>query len=253
MSDTSAENGEQVVRAGFGSVEIGIEGRYDLSISAILDEAWKKIDGNKGTVWLAWICMVVILVAFSAIVQVLLMRFGVGHVEGNPVMTNLLVSSIGKFLGLFVSVPLGAGFTMLGIKMAVNAPVKWDELFNYFEKVLVLIGTTLLMYLLIAIGFCLLVLPGIYLAFAYSLAIPLVVEKNLSPWEALETSRKAITHNWFKLFGLYFLFGLIVLISAIPIGIGLIWTVPMSALLIGVVYRTIFGYEREADLPKFAE
>jgi hypothetical protein len=29
----------------------------------------------------------------------------------------------------------------------------------------------------------------------------------------------------------------------IPLGLGLIWTVPMGILVNGIVYRTIFGYE----------
>ena len=38
---------------------------------------------------------------------------------------------------------------------------------------------------------------------AYLLAIPLVVERGLSPWQALEASRKAITQHWFKVCLLY--------------------------------------------------
>jgi uncharacterized membrane protein len=76
---------------------------------------------------------------------------------------------------------------------------------------------------------------------AYILAIPLVVERKLSPWQALETSRKAITQHWFKVFGLFLVLGVIVLVSAIPLGIGLVWTLPMAIIAIGVLYRTIFG------------
>jgi uncharacterized membrane protein len=136
---------------------------------------------------------------------------------------------------------------MMGVKIAVDAPVEVTEIFAYFKKVLVLVGTSILYYLMIIIGLCLLVLPGIYLMVAYLLAFPLVAEKNMGPWEALETSRKAITHHWFKFVGLYLLLALIMLVSAIPLGIGLIWTLPMSTILVGVVYRTVFGYSGEVN------
>lgn len=31
------------------------------------------------------------------------------------------------------------------------------------------------------------------------------------------------------------------LLSAIPLGIGLVWTLPLAFIAIGVLYRTIFG------------
>jgi uncharacterized membrane protein len=68
-----------------------------------------------------------------------------------------------------------------------------------------------------------------------------VVERGLSPWQALETSRKAISQHWFKVFGLFLLLGIIMGLSMIPVGIGLIWTIPLFIISMGVLYRTIFG------------
>jgi uncharacterized membrane protein len=73
------------------------------------------------------------------------------------------------------------------------------------------------------------------------LAIPLVIDRGLSPWQAMEASRKAITQHWFKVFGLIFTLGLMILVSAIPLGIGLIWTLPLTVICMGILYRTIFG------------
>jgi len=97
------------------------------------------------------------------------------------------------------------------------------------------------MMLLVYLGMFLLLIPGLYLAVAYLLAIPLVVERGLAPWQALETSRKAISQHWFKVFGLFLLLGLITLVSAIPLGIGLVWSIPLFVIAMGVLYRTIFG------------
>ena len=101
--------------------------------------------------------------------------------------------------------------------------------------------TAIISMLLIYLGMFLLIIPGLYLAIAYMLAIPLVVERGLTPWQALEASRKAITQHWFKVFGLFLLLGLITLISAIPLGIGLVWSIPLFVIAMGVLYRTIFG------------
>ncbi len=214
---------------------------YEVSISEILKQAWERINGAKGTIWIAFAILMVLSFVISLVFRLSSGSAGMGYLTHGTGMTGLIEGLV----KLFITLPLGAGLAMIGIKLAANVPVEWSEVLNYFGRVVPLVGATLLMYLLIFIGICLLVLPGIYLAFAYSLTIPLMVERGLSPWEAMETSRKAVTKHWFALFGLYLVTGLIILVSMIPLGLGLIWTLPMGVLVNGIVYRTIFGYESE--------
>jgi hypothetical protein len=56
--------------------------------------------------------------------------------------------------------------------------------------------------LLSVLGMCCCVLPGIYLAFAWMFGVPLVIDKKLEFWSALELSRKVATRVWFQVFGL---------------------------------------------------
>jgi len=210
----------------------GDEWDYEVSISDILKQAWETANGAKGTIWIAFAIMMII----SGVITVVF-KFSAGSTG--------IVAVLEGLIKLFITLPLSAGLAMIGIKLASNVPVEWSEVLNYFGRVVPLVGATLLMYLLVFVGICLLVLPGIYLAFAYSMTVPLMVERGLSPWEAMETSRKAVTKHWFALFGLYLVTGLIILVSMVPLGLGLIWTLPMGILVNGIVYRTIFGYESE--------
>ena len=148
---------------------------------------------------------------------------------------------LAQVVQLVVTAPLMAGLFMLGIKRAAGQPVTASMLLNYFPKTLPLFLTYLLMIVLVVIGFVLLVIPGIYLVIAYALALPLLVDKNLGIWESLETSRKGITRCWFRFFGFGIISFVIVLISAIPLGIGLIWTLPWLYAAMGIVYRDVFG------------
>ena len=134
---------------------------------------------------------------------------------------------------------------VLGLRRAVDAPLSGTSVLNYYDKIGPLAITLILMYIMVFIGFVLLILPGIYLAIAYCMAYLLVVEKGLAPWEALEASRKAITHRWFAVFGLMILIGLINLVAMIPLGIGLIWSVPFSVIAFGILYRNVFGCEAQ--------
>jgi uncharacterized membrane protein len=110
-----------------------------------------------------------------------------------------------------------------------------------------------LMGLLIVGGFFLLVLPGIYLAVAYSFAPYLMIEKNMGVWEALETSRKAITTCWWRYFGLLLIAVLLFIVGTIPLLIGLVWVLPIMAIAIGEVFVATFetasaeGFSTDAD------
>jgi len=179
---------------GGGSIADGLAGNYKIDIGAILSEAWSKINGAKGTVWLAILFYMIVTIPLSMAINFVLAKIGiVGH-SGGPFSTAFNGGGfLAQLIQTFVTMPMAAGMMMLGIKLAVRAPVESTEIFDYFPKVLNLVGTMVLWYVLVAIGFCLLVLPGIYLMIAYGLAFPLVVEKNMSPWEALETSRRAIS------------------------------------------------------------
>jgi len=78
------------------------------------------------------------------------------------------------------------------------------------------------------------------------MTIPLIADRRLQPWQAMETSRKAVGKRWFPVFGLLLVVGLLVGLSAIPLGIGLIWTAPWAINVIGVLYRRAFGVAQTA-------
>ena len=81
--------------------------------------------------------------------------------------------------------------------------------------------TVLLSYLGLC---CCLILPGIYLFIAWTFSVPLVADKGLEFWSAMELSRKVVTRVWFEIFGLVVLaflpFILTYLVAEIKISLG---------------------------------
>jgi hypothetical protein len=86
----------------------------------------------------------------------------------------------------------------------------------------------------------LLVPPAVYLAVGYAFVVPLIVDKRLSVWEALEQSRRAVNPNWFRLFGLQMARGILLLLSAPTLGLGLVLTLPLGFAALMVAYRDLF-------------
>lgn len=223
----------------YGSLEKGIAGDYTLSIGDICSEAWRRTKGNKGTIWLAVLFYAIAAAAISFIASLVS-----GYTAFDPqaaANASLVSQVIYQVLVAIAGAPLGAGIIMVGIKIARDESASATEVFAHFDKIVPLAAGMIMVYFLITIGFLLLVLPGIYLAVAYTLALPLIVDKNLGPWQALETSRQAITKHWFGFFGFLIVCLLLYIAGAIPLMIGLIWVIPLVSIAIGIAYRNIFG------------
>ncbi len=225
----------------FGSIEKGLSGDYEFSISAVLNEAWEKVSGTKLTFFLAALIYIGVFIGLSIVFQIII---GVIISTLSPGVA-VVIGLIQQIIFSLIILPIAAGLFMLGIRRAADASIQPGSILGYFSKMLPLFFTTLLMSIMIFIGFLLLILPGIYLTIAYYMAVPLVVEKGLGPWEALETSRKVITKRWFTMLFFGIVMSIIVFISAIPLFIGLIWTIPLMAIGYGIIYRNMFGIRKE--------
>jgi len=60
-------------------------------------------------------------------------------------------------------------------------------------------------YLLSWLACCCLILPGIYLFVAWLFSVPLVADRGLEFWSAMELSRRTVTRVWFQVFALFVL------------------------------------------------
>lgn len=216
-----------------GTLEQGIAGNYDFGILEIIKESWQRTYGMKTAYWLG------LMIFMMIVLGVALVMGGVGVFGEQLGVFGQLLPNI---LFTAITYPFLAGIIMMGVHRAVDLPVSAGQVFNSLGLVVPVVIASVLMSLLTSLGFLLLVVPGIYLSVAYFLVMPLIVEKQLGAWEALEASRRAITKRWFKVFGLIVVMGVIVAISAFSI-IGLLWTLPMSTVMLGVLYRVIFGVE----------
>ena len=207
----------------------------DWSIGEVLKTAREKQVGFKGSYFAA-----VFVYAVISIVITLIQEAAAGSVGD-------VAASVVEILITFVLFPLGVGLGLLGIRRAAGKETPVSTLWEPYSHAIPLIVMFVLMAVLVIAGFFLLVLPGIYLSIAYSFAPYLIVEKNMGVWEALETSRKAITEYWWRYFGLMLVALLLVIVGSIPLLLGLIWVIPIVAIATGEVFQKTFGnHESEA-------
>lgn len=223
-----------------GNIEDAIAGNIEISMTGTMGEAWRRLKGFKTVCLLAFLLYVALALVTNFInFPVIFGLIAIGADENSATL-------IGSLIQILISIailPVFIGIHILGMRHAESKSTTSTAIFGYFSKIPALFLCYFIMVLMIMLGTLLLVIPGIYLMFAYMFSMHLVIEKNMPAWRALETSRKVITKVWFRFFGLYFLIILINLLAAIPLFIGLIWTVPWSVLTLSMVYNKLFGAE----------
>jgi hypothetical protein len=158
------------------------------------------------------------------------------------------------------TMPAWTAWTLMGVQRAAGVE-KLDPMITvrYFGKMLPLFGFFVIQQLVYLpynfvglipeIGAFLaivLIIPVIYLSASWMFAPLLIIEKDMSVWQAMETSRKAVSKRWFTVFRITFIVLFVNLLAIIPLGIGLIWSVPWGLVAMGAVYRNIFGVSAEA-------
>jgi len=243
------------------SISEALSRGYDFSIGEVLSEAWSKVKGSKGTIIGAtFVAFALMFFMFSITANISVAVTKIAPVLGYAIQFAL------QIIVTALTYPLIAGLFLMGIRLAANYPIRFTMIFDFFNKALPLLLSYLLINIVIFVPVALLVglafaltfavgLPNavfvlaiaisviysIYLGIAYIFVLPLITERNLSPWQALETSRKAVQQRWFKVFALMMLCYIFLLLSGFTLFIGLVWLLPLSGIAFGIVYRTIFG------------
>lgn len=206
------------------------------SITGVIKEAWQETKGAKASVWAGSGVMYLVMLVAGLALTFLVPFLGLDMTT----MTGMIINTAFQGLLTIVSLVFTAGLLYMGVRKVAGEAISWKMIFTGFSFTGQIILATILQAIFVGLGLLLLVLPGIYLAIGYGLTLPLILDQEMSAWQAMEASRKAIHKVWWKVTGALFLMALIYTVSALPLGIGLIWTVPMFIVLGGVIYRCLF-------------
>jgi hypothetical protein len=227
--------------------------------------AWEKTYGIKKTFW-------------AAIGLIILIGAGLGILQGIAKTISPGLETFTRLISNIITYFLQVGLLYMGIQRALDAPVTYKQLFFAFDTdhILKLFGVYLLQIVifipviilviiasvfagdssplpgtgglfLAALLFLVALILGVYLIIRVMLGIAFVVAKDAGPWNAIKMSFQATQDNVLNLFGISLLQMLIVLISILPLLIGLIWTLPFSAICYGVIYKSLLGNVRDGQ------
>ena len=193
-------------------------------------------------------------------------------IVGITALIMLLTMAINQVLGLFTRPAIDAmisehrvspgGIAIIVLTTFVSCPIYtvfMAGLFKYYLKLIrgeeagigdafsgfgrsigQLVLLSLVMNILTIIGYVLCLVPGIYLVVAWFFSIPLVIDKQMGFWQAMEASRKMVNKHWFLVFVFLLVYGLLSMAGIIACCIGIFVTLPIGLGALMYAYETIF-------------
>jgi uncharacterized membrane protein len=133
-------------------------------------------------------------------------------------------------IGWIVGFILLGGLDYMFLRRIRGEEVQIGDVFAGFNlAALDLTMTGLVKWLLTSIGLILCILPGIYLAVGYVFALPLVIDKKMEFWTAMEVSRRVVHAHWWSMFALVIVLGLVALAGFLLCVIGAAITIPIAS------------------------
>lgn len=191
-----------------------------LDILGCIERAWELLKANFASL--------VGVTLFVMILEVLLSKL-FGYLPGPKwQITPQIVLGMDTWASMLLSAPLYGALNIYYLKKMRGDAVELGDVFRGMGQFFVplflvgLVGT-----LLTAAGFMFLLLPGLYLAVAYTFAKLLVVDHHMPFWTALEVSRRVISSQWFHVLGLILLATLVALLGLIGLLVGVVFTMPL--------------------------
>lgn len=159
---------------------------------------------------------------------------------------SFIVGIVSSILNVFV----GIGFMYATLSLVDGDSITFKEMFTRpsGRDIVFVLLASLLSGILTMIGFILLIVPGIILAFGLSQVTYLVIDKKAGIIESLKKSWKITNGYKWRIFVIGFRAGLIALAGVLVVGIGLLVAMPIVYLMYAKMYRDLVSiYENNGE------
>lgn len=152
-------------------------------------------------------------------------------------LAYIIIASVGIIAG-----PVLGGMYFYFLKrLRGQTPTLNDVFAGFTTGFLPLFLCYLVENILIMVGVFLCLIPGIYLAVAWAFAIPLVMDKKLDFWPAMEVSRRVVNKIWWSVFGLVLVEMLLMFLGVLCCLVGVFVAFPVIVAATACAYESIFN------------
>lgn len=234
------------------NLEAAINGQVPLRVGDVIQRSW---DITLRALPMMLLGLVVLMVVNFIVTLLGELMFPVDQMDLENHLGNFAAQNI---FGILVLAPFTAVLTVMALQNARDGKAKMNAFGRAFQCAPQLIAISLITSLIVVIiavilgllfdiggtFIALLVLTAIYVQFSFMLAAPLVLERSMKVSRAMTASFLMMNNRMLPILGIYLILTIIIFISALPLLLGLIFTIPMSFNVIGVIYNRLVGVEQ---------
>lgn len=222
-----------------------------------IGEAWALVREKMGVWILATLIVGGVGLLLSGVISgvmgfVFAMSGGAGPGAPSPAANPLYwaMNIVSGLIGLVVNAFIVSGLFRLAIKQVRGENIELSDAFQFGDNMGAVILTNFLYSITAYIGTLLCVIPGLIASGGLMLAVPLAVDRGVGGTQALSMSWDKLKGQVLNAVLLILAVGVIVFLSAIPCGLGLLVTVPLSIVTSAIVYRDFFDIEGNVRGPQ---
>jgi len=144
-------------------------------------------------------------------------------------------------VSLAISIVVQVGFTKIILDLHDGKPLNFSHLYTLYPLALRFLGASILYGFIVAVGFILLIIPGVIWALKFQFYSFLIVDKNVGIMDSLKKSSVLTSGIKMNLFLFALLLVVINIAGALALIIGLFATIPTTIMATVFVYRKLLS------------
>ena len=161
---------------------------------------------------------------------------------GNFILVALIGLALMNFSAFVVTGPVFAGFFLVVRRRMLEGRTDLNDLFAGFSPFIDALLISLLTAIFMLGGFALCIVPIFIVAGFYLFSYLFLVDRKLSFWDAMESSRKLVAQDLIGYTVFAALLTLLNVAGSFLFGFGLLVTVPVSVAAVASAYKETVGF-----------
>ena len=232
----------------------GYGGAQPYNVGEAFSWAWNKFTKNAGPLIIATLVYGLILIVLQVIVNLVqgAVSPGVSDYSSSGSgfsyswsttsmgLGGILISIVGWFVSLIVGAAIQSGYISGVLDIANGQQVSVGSFFRPRNIGQVIIAG-LIVGVITTIGFILCIIPGVIASILLVFTVVALLDRNLSPVDAVKTSFDLSKANFGNVFVTWLAMVATAVVGALLCGIGLIVAVPVASLILVYAWRRLSG------------
>lgn len=163
-------------------------------------------------------------------------------------IVGLSIYIVGALFSGIICAMIQSGLLWMFLKIIRGKTPDYGDLFVAFKEpklAVTLVLVNLVATLAILLGFVALIIPGIYLSVAFAFVLIVAIDRRTGVFEALGFSRKIVAGQWWRVFALFLLNGVIAILGMLACLVGLLIAIPICVAANMYAYETLLSSKKD--------